>query len=67
MILVLEKIEVKVLLCLSRGAIHVLVCMYKYIQGFFQLFAQGGGGGQNEIVWITGGASMYPCAKHVAN
>ena len=24
-------------------------------------------GGQNEIVWIIGGASMYLCAKHVAN
>ena len=37
-------------------------------QAFFQLFAQGGGGGgQNEIVWIIGGTSVYPCAKHVAN
>ena len=36
------------------------------VQGFFQLFAQGGGGRQNEIVWIVGGASTYSCAKHVA-
>ena len=34
--------------------------------GFFQLFAQGGKGGQNEIVWIIGGASMYLCAKCAA-
>ena len=27
------------------------------LQGFFQLFAQGGG--QNEIVWIIGGGSKY--------
>ena len=24
-------------------------------------------GGQNEIVWIIGGARTYSCAKHVAN
>ena len=35
-------------------------------QGFFRLFAQGEGGG-NEIVWIIGGACMYLCAKCAAN
>ena len=29
------------------------------MQGFFQLLAKGGG--QNEIVWIIGGASTYLC------
>ena len=30
--------------------------------------AQGvGGGGQNEVVWIIGGASTYLYAKYVAN
>ena len=32
---------------------------------FLSAFSQGGGG--NEIVWIIGRASMYPCTKHVAN
>ena len=34
-------------------------------QGFFQLFAQGGG--KEEGGGIRLGASMYLCAKHAAN
>ena len=47
---------------MEQGNNLVLTDLY---QGFFQLFAQGGG--QNEIVWIIGGSSTYLCAKHVTN
>ena len=33
-------------------------------RGFFSFLPKGG---QNEIVWIIGGASTYLCAKHGAN
>ena len=34
--------------------------------GFLSAFyPRGGGGGQNEIVWIIGDTSMYLCEKHV--
>ena len=33
----------------------------------FSFLPKEGGGEQNEILWIIGGASMYPCAKHAAN
>jgi len=37
------------------------------MQGFFQLFAQGWGGGAKRDCMDYCGASTYPCAKHVAN
>ena len=45
-----------------EGHGKLLYCRH---QGFFQLFAQGGG--KMGLYGLLGGASMYSCAKHVAN